>query len=134
MGLILFTLTFLCTFDMALNLRALEMYSLFTIEMLNMFVNFSMVFALTLAHYYLSERVTANLLEIGEIFYNSAWYRLPVKHQLLLTLPIHCAQQEIRLNGLGFFDCSLAFFCSVKKSVILGIFLIFFYSESQLLM
>lgn len=57
---------------------------------------------------------TTDLLEIGDIFYNSAWYRLPIKEQRLLALPIQRSQREFRLSGLGFLDCSLAVYSSVK--------------------
>lgn len=74
-----------------------------------------MVIMLTFAHYYLSERVTFDLLEIGAIFYNLTWYQLPVKQQRLITLPIARAQREFRLRNLNLSDCSLAVFLSVRK-------------------
>lgn len=114
MALILFSLTLLCTSDIALNLLSVEVNFALNQGMLNVFINFLMVFALTFAHYFLSEYVTADLLEIGEIFYNSAWYQLPVKHQRLLALPIERAQREVRLKNVDLFDCSLAIFSSVK--------------------
>lgn len=115
MGMILFALTLLCTIDMALNLRALEVNVAFSVEMLNTFVNFSMVIALTFAHYYFSEQITTDLLAIGEILYNSTWYELPVKQQRLIALPIQRAQREIRLRSLELFDCSLPVFSSVRQ-------------------
>lgn len=62
---------------------------------------------------HLSEWITSDFSEIGEIFYNSEWYELQVREQRLLTLPIGRAQRVFRLKGLGLFDCSLVVFLMV---------------------
>lgn len=121
MGLILFALTLLCTLDIALNLSAAESNNLLSLKMLYICANLLLVVMLAFVHSYLSERVTSDLLGIGEIFYSSAWYKFPVIHQRLMALPIERAQCEIRLKNLDLFDCSLAVFSSV--------FLTFFFEQ-----
>lgn len=66
----------------------------------------------------LSEYFTANLLEIGEVFYASTWYNFRVKYQKLLKMPIMRSQREVRLSGLGLIDCSLNVFLSVNTSTL----------------
>lgn len=66
------------------------------------------------AYFYLSERITENLLNIHNIFYNSEWYRLTPKRRGLLKLPIQRAQRLLRLTSLGLVDCSLPVFSSVR--------------------
>lgn len=69
----------------------------------------------TYIYCFLSENVTHNLTLIGDYFYNyTTWYRLAVKQQKLLILPIQCAQKEFRLEGLGIVECSLRVFSSVR--------------------
>lgn len=72
------------------------------------------IFTQTLFYCYLAETVTSKLLSIGDIFYESDWYRLPVRQQQLVMLPIQRSQEEFRLSGLGLIDCSLWVFASVS--------------------
>lgn len=60
-----------------------------------------------------SEKVTNDLFESGDLFYESPWYRLPVKLQKLYILPVQRSQKEFRLSGLGIIECSLGVFASV---------------------
>lgn len=62
----------------------------------------------------LSENITADLEEIGDAFYNCAWYYLAVSHQKTFILPISRSQKTYRLTGLGIVQCSLAIFLSVS--------------------
>lgn len=62
----------------------------------------------------LSENVTLDLLAAGDIFYESLWYRLPVRVQKLYMLPIQRSQREFRVTGLGIIECSLRVFASVR--------------------
>lgn len=64
---------------------------------------------------FLSENVTNTLEAIGDIFYNSAWYRLPPKQQELFIVPIQRAQINFRLSGIGIVECSLKVFLSVRR-------------------
>lgn len=67
---------------------------------------------------FLSEYVTYKLSDIGDHFYNCAWYNLPVKQQKMFILPIQRAQVEFRINGLGLVECSLNVFSSVNSIVL----------------
>lgn len=62
----------------------------------------------------LSENVTEHLQAIETAFYGCSWYRLHVKQQKMVMLPIQRAQIEFRLNGLGIVDCSLEIFAAVN--------------------
>lgn len=113
MEAILFALTMISAVNMALNLLAFEIIDGISLEMMTAFMDLLIILNLTFAHYYLAERLTANLLEIGDIFYNSAWLQLPVKRQRLLVLSIERGHCVFRLRGLRLFDCSLDNFASV---------------------
>lgn len=114
MALILFTMTLICTLVIALDLFAFELFSAFSIELMTNLLDLAIMLFLLLAYCFLSECVTLDLLKIGKIFYESAWYRLPVRQQKLLILPLSRGQRTIRLRCLGLFDCSLVVFCSVR--------------------
>lgn len=115
MEAILFNMIFTCTVVIAFNLFVIESSDGYNFEMIIAFIDLSFMVGLTFAYFYLSEWITTDLLEIGDIFYDSPWYRLPTKHQKLLTLPIQRAGRELRLTGLGLFDCSLAVFSGVSN-------------------
>lgn len=110
----LFVMALTCTMAVAMNLFAVELNGIFSMTTLVACIDLFSVNSLMVIYSYLSEWITSDLLEIGDIFYNSAWYQLPVNEQRLLTLPIGRAQREFRLSALGLFDCSLAMFSSVK--------------------
>lgn len=61
----------------------------------------------------ISENVTTDLEMVGDSFYESSWYRLPVQQQRLFGLPIQRSQKEFRMTGLGFVECSLRVYSSV---------------------
>lgn len=110
----LFCITLECTIVLALNLYVLELNLTINMEAVIAFLLMFNVFSFSFSHFYLSERLTDDLVSIGDIFYNSPWYRLlPAKQQKLLVLPIQQAQREFRLKGLGIFICSLAAFSTV---------------------
>lgn len=113
MELISFTTILTCTLIIALNLFAIDLTDTISIEAMNAFLNLLLVLLLTFMYCYLSECLTSDLLEIGDIFYNSEWYQLDVKNQRVLTLPIGRAQRVFRLRGVGLFDCSLSVFSKV---------------------
>lgn len=66
----------------------------------------------------LSENVSVSMQMISDAFYGCAWYCLSAKQQTLFLLPMQRAQKEIRINGLGIVDCSLAVFASVNARAI----------------
>lgn len=61
----------------------------------------------------LSEQITSALLRVGDIVYNSMWYRLPTRQQVLITLSLQRSQQIFRLRALGIISCSLDTFSRV---------------------
>lgn len=66
----------------------------------------------------LSENVSVSMQTIGDAVYGCSWYCLSAKQQTLFVLPMQRAQKEIRINGLGIVDCSLAVFVSVNARAI----------------
>lgn len=112
--MILFQIILTCTIVIALSLFVLELNDFLSIETLIALINLICVLMPMVIYCYLSEWVTSDLMEIGEIFYNSNWHRLPNKEQRLVALSIGQAQRVFRLRGLGLIDCSLAVFSSVK--------------------
>ena len=114
MEVIVFNMTLTCTVVIASSLFVIESSGGLGFEILVGFMNLCTILFLTFAYFFLSERITMRLLEIGDIIYNSPWYdRLTAKQQKLLVLGIQRAQREVRLTGLGLFDCSLPIFGSV---------------------
>lgn len=113
MEVIVFNITMICAIVIACNLLVFELIGQFNIVMLAALMDLGVVLAITFAYFYLSERITSDLLEIDDIFYYSPWYRLPTNRQKLLVLPIIRGGRVVRLKGLGLFDCSLPVFSKV---------------------
>lgn len=113
----LFNVTFTCTIIITLNLCMFELFDMFSFEMLIGVLDVYLVLGLTFAYYYLAEQITSDLSSIEMIFYKSAWYHLKTKHQRLIVLPIQRAQRDVRLTGLGLFECSLPVFSAVCKNI-----------------
>lgn len=113
MEIILFYLTLDCTIVIAFNLYVLEVTDAIDAETMAVFIDVFDTVLITFFYFYLSEWITADLLAIGDHFYDSPWYLLPVKQQRLLMLPICRAQRVFRFKGLGLFDCSLEVFSMV---------------------
>lgn len=112
MEFILFNITFTCVIVIACNLYVLETNAL-SLATIVALVDMISIVGLTFTYSFWSDWITINLMDIGDIFYQSAWYRLPVKQQKRLVLPIQRAQRLICLRCLGLFDCSLPVFLSV---------------------
>lgn len=68
------------------------------------------VLLMTFTICYLSETLTSSMNEIGSAFNDMAWYRLPIKAQMLMIPVVQYEQREFRLNGMGFVDCSFEVF------------------------
>lgn len=113
MKVTLFNLTVTCVICIAFNLLVFELLDSLNVEVLVAFIDIGFVIGITFAYFYLAEWITFDLLSIGDHFYNSAWFQLPVKQQQLFVLVIQQAQRELRLKGLGLFDCSMGVFSSV---------------------
>lgn len=120
MKVVLFSMTLTCVIVIAANLLVFELNESFNQEIFVAFLDMGVEIIMTFAHFYLAEWITSDLLTIGDHFYNSAWYDLPLKHQKLLVLPIQRAQRELRLKGLGLFECSLPVFSMVGISHFYG--------------
>lgn len=95
-------------------MTGLEKSSVFSMNFLLAFSGLAIIIASAYIYCYLSETVSSSLAEIGDIFYQVAWYRLPAKQQKPFVLPIRRAQKEFRMNGLGVVSCSLRVFASVS--------------------
>lgn len=113
MTMVLFNLTFTCTIVIAANLVVVELSEAIDVEILVAFTDMATLIGMTFIYFYLAEWITSDLLGIADHFYNSAWHHLPVKQQKLLVLTIQRAHRELRLKGLGLFNCSLPVFSSV---------------------
>lgn len=120
MGPILFNCMFTCIASIAFNLFVIESNGTPNFQKIVALIDLVGILMLTFVHFSLSEWITNVLLEIGDDFYNSRWYRLPNKQQKLMTLPIQRAQREFRLTGLGLFECSLYVFDAVRMYKILA--------------
>lgn len=114
MELTLFIVTLTCTVTIAFNLFVVELSDSLDVESLCALLSLFTLTSASFIYFYASERLTRDLLEVGDVFYNSAWYRLPAKQQLLLKLVTIRAQRDVRLKSLGLIDCSLPVFASVR--------------------
>lgn len=114
MEVILFNMSLSSTICVSFNLYAVEISDTLSLEVIVASFDLAITLALLFAYCYLSDWMTADLLEIGDVFYNSSWYRQQTKQQRLLVLPIQRANRLVRLKSLGLFDCSTAVFLSVQ--------------------
>lgn len=100
----------------AFNLFAMESSDWMSLQTIVGIGTLSCLLPLDFVYCFCSEMVAACLYEIGDIFYDSAWYRLPVKYQRLTILPIQRAGREMQFKCLGLVECSLAMFATVWNS------------------
>lgn len=103
-----------CTINIAIFLLAIESDDqIFSVTSLVSFIALSTVLVSIFIYCKLSENITGDLNDIGDVFYESAWYRMPLDQQKMFLRPIERAQKGIRLMGFGMVECSLAMFLSV---------------------
>lgn len=114
MEMILFFITLECTVVIAFNLYVLEMNSTVNMETIVSMFSLFILITFTFTHFYLSEWITVDLMSVADIFYNSPWYCMPPRLQIMMVMPIGKSQVEFRLKGLGIFECSLAVFKTVN--------------------
>lgn len=95
------------------NLNAMESSDLFSLQSIFSVVLMTCMLPLIFAYCYLAELVITNLYKIGNIFYDSPWYRLPAKQQIIVIYPIQRAGREYHFWILSVIDCSLYTFLSV---------------------
>lgn len=98
----------------AFNLYALEANDLFTLQTLAGIGAMLCLLPLVFVFCFLAELITTSLYEIGDIFYDSPWYRLSAKEQQVVIGPIQQSGQEFRFSSMGLIDCSLSTFLSVS--------------------
>lgn len=105
-----------CVIDVVFDLISLDqtLHQLNTTTVHNIATLFT-VLALAFIFCYYADRVTVDLLEVSDIFYNSLWYKLPFQEQQLLILPIRRAQKKFRLKGYTVFECSIEVFVKVCR-------------------
>lgn len=101
---------------LALNLCVIELTTELNFARLVAFNDTCVIVLLAFMCFYIAEWISVGLMEIGDNFYGSEWYRLlPAGQQRLLLLPIQRAQRLFRLKAMGLFECSLAVFASVRQ-------------------
>lgn len=115
MEVVVFISMIACTGVLAFNLYALESSGAINIQSLIGVSDTLMIVGSTFGYFYLSEVITASLLDIGDFFYDSPWYRLPANQQRIIMLPMERAHQVFRLTGLGLFEASMIVFSTVGR-------------------
>lgn len=114
LGAISFYQLVTCAIDLALSLFALDHNGIFSVDaIVALYIMVSAVTP-TFIFCYLAECITSDLLCVGDIFYESAWYRLPAKQQTFAILLMQCSQRRFKLNGFGIVNCSMRVFLSVR--------------------
>lgn len=75
------------------------------------------IVVLTLVYCLVAEHISHDLSGIGDMFYQCAWYRLPLHQQRLFIMPIGRGHKVLRMAGLGLIECSLPSFASASKQM-----------------
>lgn len=119
---VLFFQLLICAIIIAFDLFTMESANTSYLLLVVSFTEMASTVVPTYIYCSLSETFTYDLVEIGDTFYSSTWYKMPVKYQKLLRIPVMRSQREVRLSGLGLIDCSLNVFLSVRKYFIDGPF------------
>lgn len=114
MSPILFPQLFICAIDIAILLIAIDSH-VFSITSAMLAVGLFNILIPLFIYCKLSENITFDLFRSGDLFFECAWYHLPIKQQHLFIVPIQRAQRGFRLMGLGIIECSLSMFLSVRK-------------------
>lgn len=103
----------ICAVVTAINLYALEVSGISSVHAITSFYDLNITLLTTFVFCYFSEKLSSDLYDISEIFYNSIWYQLPAKQQILIIFAIQHSQRQFRLSGFGIIDCSLGTFFTV---------------------
>lgn len=105
-----------CSAVVAINLFAMELISSFSMEVLVGIFNIGTIVALTFIHCYYAENITEALLDVGDAFYNSEWYKGSLeRNKAYLLFPIQRSQHEFRLVSFELIECSLPVFVKVGQ-------------------
>lgn len=96
------------------SMKEMNFDTLLTIDclMTTNFLNF------ILCHF--SEELTQRSFDVADIIFKSKWYKLSIKQQQLLVMPIHRSQKEFRLKGHKIIECSMETFLTVYMCSMLG--------------
>lgn len=113
MSFSLFSDLLTCALVIAFNLLLLDSIDHIDLRIATSLYNMSTITSLTFIFCLVSENITETLFDIGDGFYESLWYYLPIHHQKQLILIIARSQRELRLEGLGIIFCSLDTFARV---------------------
>lgn len=103
----------MCAVVTAINLYSLEASGILSLHAMTSFYDLNITLLTTFVFCYFSEKLSTDLYGIAEIFYDSMWYRLPAKQQILVIFAIQHSQREFRLSGFGIINCSLGTFFTV---------------------
>lgn len=76
-------------------------------------VEFAITTTGTLSFCYLSTRVSYKLLDLGDISYNSMWYKYPANYQKYVLNLVMFAQKPQYFTGFGVVNCTLELFAVV---------------------
>lgn len=75
-------------------------------------IHVSMVYIL--CHY--AEKLTAQSIEVSRmVYYDLLWYKLSVRQQKNIIMPLRRAQKLFKLDGYGIFACSMELFLNVRS-------------------
>lgn len=111
---VLFYQLLVCAVIIAFNLFSLESTkSIYDLHSIVSFTELTSTVVPTYIYCSLSDNFTSDLEDIGDVFYESTWFKMPVKYQRFMIMPIMRSQREIRLSGFGLIDCSLNVFLAV---------------------
>lgn len=110
MSFSLFSDLLTCALVIAFNLLLLDSTDHMDLRIATSLYNMATITSLTLVFCLASESITEALFGVGDAFYESPWYCLPIQHQKQLILIIARSQRELRLEGLGLIFCSLETF------------------------
>lgn len=117
---VLFFQLLICAIIIAFDLFTMESASTSYLHLIVSFTEMASTVVPCYIYCSLSETFTFELVEIGDTFYSSLWYEMPVTYQKLMQMPVMRSQREVRLSGLGLINCSLSVFLSVWKHNIIG--------------
>lgn len=102
-----------CAIIISFNLVLLEVNDQFDLQAMASFYIMLSAAATNFVFCMSSEIITIALTGVGNSFYESVWYRLPICQQKLIAIIIARSQHEFHMQGLGLVDCSLYTFCKV---------------------
>lgn len=113
MSFSLFSYLLTCALVLAFSLLLIDSNDHMDLRLATSLYNMATVAAMTFSFCLVSENITEALFNIGDAFYESQWYFLPVNQQKQLVVTILRSQCKFRLKGLALVYCSLYTFLRV---------------------